>query len=186
MAGIFPALLLVYLAYWVGSWLFGPRYYYEGLQSLVLISALGIAWLAGWPTQPEEKFPKFEGRQRFRPLAVTALVGLLVAMNLVFYLPPRLAMMHELYGISRSVLAPFQTAEAAELTPALVIVHTPHWMPYGALLELASPDLSSPFIFTIAIGPKTDAALAAEFPQRQILHYYPDEPWKFYTGRRTP
>ncbi len=38
-----------YLAYWVGSWLFGPRYYYEGLPALTLLSAAGIAWLAGWP-----------------------------------------------------------------------------------------------------------------------------------------
>lgn len=186
VAAIFPALLLVYLAYWVGSWLFGPRYYYEGLQSLVLVSALGIAWLAGWPVLPGQEFPNFSGMKRFRPLAVTALLGVLVALNLIFYLPSRLDMMHNLYGISRADLAPFQTQEAAGLTPALVIVHTPRWMPYGALLELASPDLTSPFIFAIGIGPKTDAALAAEFPERRILHYYPEEPWKFYIGRRTP
>jgi 4-amino-4-deoxy-L-arabinose transferase-like glycosyltransferase len=186
VAGIFPALLLVYLAYWVGSWLFGPRYYYEGLQSLALVSAVGIAWLAGWPVLPGQAFPRFSGMKRFRPLAVSAILGVLVALNLVYYLPLRLGMMHDLYGISRADLAPFQTQEAAGLTPALVIVHTPRWMPYGALLEMASPDLSSPFIFAIGIGPKTDAALEAEFPERRILHYYPEEPWKFYTGRRTP
>ena len=43
------SLVLVYMSYWIGATLFGPRYYYEGLFSLTLFSAAGIAWLAGWP-----------------------------------------------------------------------------------------------------------------------------------------
>jgi hypothetical protein len=54
IAAIVPSLVLVYLAYWIGASLFGPRYYYEGLFSLTLISAAGIAWFAGWPVQPGE------------------------------------------------------------------------------------------------------------------------------------
>ena len=42
----FPALVLVYSAYWIGSWLYGPRYYFESLAGLAVISAVGICWLA--------------------------------------------------------------------------------------------------------------------------------------------
>ncbi len=51
LTAVFPSLVLFYLAYWVGASLFGPRYYYEGLFSLTLLSAAGIAWLAGWTVQ---------------------------------------------------------------------------------------------------------------------------------------
>ncbi|RPI31240.1 MAG: hypothetical protein EHM70_11970, partial [Chloroflexota bacterium] len=49
LALVYPSLVVFYLAYWVSSWLFGPRYFYEGLFSLTLISAAGIVYLAGWP-----------------------------------------------------------------------------------------------------------------------------------------
>lgn len=188
VAGIFPALLLFYMAYWVGSWLFGPRYYFEGLASLVLLSAVGIVWLAGWPIQPgshlhaSESAPPRVGWRKLRPLAVTALLAFLVSINLVFYLPPRLQMMQSLYTISRERLEPFQSMQAQQLTPALVIVHTPRWMAYGALLELEDSYLTSPFIFAYSIGPQTDAALADSYPDRNIIHYYPDDPWKFYSA----
>jgi len=33
LASVFPVLVVLYMAYWIGSWVFGPRYYYED-QSL--------------------------------------------------------------------------------------------------------------------------------------------------------
>ncbi len=47
VAGIFPGLLLAYSLYWIGSWLYGPRYYFEGLITLTILSAAGY-FLAGW------------------------------------------------------------------------------------------------------------------------------------------
>ena len=51
VGSVIASLVVVYMAYWIGSSLFGPRYYYEGLYSLTLLSALGIATLAGWPVR---------------------------------------------------------------------------------------------------------------------------------------
>ncbi len=184
VGSVYPSLVLVYLAYWIGSWLTGPRYYYEGLYSLTILSAAGIALLAGWPITPEQTWQQYLGRRRLRPLAVTALVALLVSLNLIYYVPLRVGGMHALYGISRARLAPFLTQEAQELTPALVIVHPDHWTEYGALLELQDPVLDTPFIFTFARGPRADAALAADFPERTIIYYYPDEPDEFYFSPR--
>ncbi len=49
LALVMASLVILYMAYWIGSELYGPRYYYEGLYSVTLISAAGIAFLAGWP-----------------------------------------------------------------------------------------------------------------------------------------
>jgi len=109
---------------------------------------------------------------------------LLVSANLLFYTPIRLDKMQGLYGIERADLTPFLSPQAQKLTPALVIVHSKKWMGYGALLELEDPSLDSPFIFAYSRGPLGDAKLTDDFPQRAIYHYYPEEPYRLYTGPR--
>ena len=178
---VFPSLVVVYLAYWIGSSLFGPRYFYEGFYSLTLGSALGIAYLAGWPIRPDEPWPNYPNRRRLQPLLVTALLALLLSANLLFYTPLRLESMHGLYGISRARLQPFLTAQAQGLTPALVIVHPGIWTEYGSLLELTDPFLDTPFLLVISVGPAADASVTADYvTQRNIYHYYPNHPWVFY------
>ncbi len=175
LVGVFPVLVLLYMAYWVGAWLFGPRYYYEALYSLTLLTAAGIAWLAGWPTRLGETWRQYGGWRRARPLAVTALVALLVVGNLIFYTPERVGGMRGMFGMQRSNLESFLTPETQAMPPALVIVHTHNWREYAMLLELADPFLDTPFIFIWSRGPKSNAAIEAEFPDRAMYHYYPGE-----------
>jgi hypothetical protein len=180
VALVFPSLVAVYLAYWIGSSLFGPRYFYEGLYSLTVLSGGGIAWLAGWPLRPGDAWPNYAGWRRLRPLLVTAFVALLLSANLLFYTPIRLGSMHGLYGLSRDRMKPFLLAQAQGMTPALVIVHPGYWTEYGSLLELTSPFLDTPFLLAISVGDQADAALAADYPERKVYHYYPEQPWVFY------
>jgi 4-amino-4-deoxy-L-arabinose transferase-like glycosyltransferase len=183
---IFFSLFFIYMAYWIGAWLFGPRYYYEGLISLTLLTAAGIAWLAGWPTRPDQPFPNYAGWRKARPLAVTALLALLVVTNLYFYLPGRLQLMHGLYGVTRANEEPFLASNAKELAPALIVVHTTKsWIEYGTLIGLENPFLNSPFIFVISRGQGVDKAVAEQFPDRKVYYYYPaDQPYTFYTAPR--
>jgi 4-amino-4-deoxy-L-arabinose transferase-like glycosyltransferase len=180
VALVFPSLVVVYLAYWIGSSLFGPRYFYEGLYSLTLLSSSGIAWLAGWPLREGDACPDNAGWWRLRPLLVIALLALLLSTNLLFYTPIRLGSMHGLYGLSRARMEPFLSAQAQGMTPALVIVHPDYWTEYGSLLELTSPFLDTPFLLAISVGEEADAALAADYPERKIYDYYPDKPWVFF------
>lgn len=174
-----PFLIFSYTLYWIGSWLFGPRYYFEGIIAAVFLSAAGICWLAG----------TFRKNQRWyknlRWLSVVTLVAFLASANIYLYTPIRLGNMRGLYGASRSQLTPFISDEAMKLTPALVIVHKQnHWIEYGTLLELSSPYYDSPWLITYYRGPEFDRLLTEEFVQRKIWHYYPDEPFKFYTTPR--
>lgn len=174
-----PFLILAYTLYWIGSWLFGPRYYFEGIIAVVLLSAAGIFWLAG----------KYQKNQRWyknlRWVSVVTLVTFLVSANLFLYTPLRLGNMRGLYGASKSQLTPFLSDDAMKLTPALVIVHKQnHWIEYGTLLEISSPYYDSPWLFTYYRGPEFDRFLTEKFSQRKIWHYYPDEPYKFYTAPR--
>ena len=174
------SLVLVYMTYWIGATLFGPRYYYEGLYSVTLISAAGIAWLAGWPSRLGTTLRRYTGWRKLRPLLVTLILGVLVGINLTLYLPSRLGAMVGLYNIERADQTPFLTPAAQSLTPALVIVHSERWMEYGALLDLENPELSTPFIFAWSISPLTDSMLGKDFPGRTVYHYYPGQPFKLY------
>ena len=175
LAAYFLSLVGAYLAYWIGARLYGPRYYYEGLYSLTIFSAAGIAWLAGWPLGTSTPRPTVHGWRKLRPLLVTWLVGILVAVNLLLYTPIRLDGMVNLYGISAADQQPFRQAEIQALAPALVIVNTESWMEYGALLDLENPDLTSPLIFAWTTSPEREAALVSSFPQRNVYIYYPDQ-----------
>ena len=107
---------------------------------------------------------------------------LLLNANLVFYTPLRVGGMYGLYNASRSRLAPFLRPEAQEMAPALVIVHPDHWNEYAVLTDLQDLRLDTPFIFVISRGTSADRKVAAAFPGRQVIHYYPSDPYTFYLG----
>lgn len=174
--GVFVCLVGCYVFYWASVIRYGPRYYYEGSYALTLFTAAGILWLAG--------SLKSSGWHRLRPFLVGAIVAVLVGYNLLVYLPVRFEQIYGLYGVHRSQLSPFQTTQALAKTPALVIVHTQKtWTEYAGLLELENPWLTSPFIFAWSgNGLLSDSALASLYPNRQVIYYYPDQPYKFYTS----
>jgi hypothetical protein len=179
LSAFFPALVLIYTLYWIGSWLYGPRYYYEGIISVAFLTAAGIRWLAG-----SLDFRLDSPRWSWKTLrfTLTTLVALfLIACNLYLYTPQRLNFMHGLYGIERAQMEPFLTRSAEDMTPALVIVHThQRWHEYGALIDLTSPYLDSPFLITLTRGSQADQELAAHFPGRAVFHYDTLTPGTFY------
>jgi hypothetical protein len=171
---IAPILVLIYAAYWIGAWLFGPRYYFEALPSLAITSAAGVAWLGGWGTAIK-RFP------RLRSSVTAAFVMLLLCLNIFFYLPIRVGGMHGLFGIERENMRALQEND---LGNALVIVHAKRWMQYGALLPLTTPFHESEFLFAWTNIPERIEELSADYADRPIYHYYPDEPGKIYRELR--
>lgn len=181
---IAPSLMAFYMLYWIGAQLYGPRYYFEGLISVTLLSAAGIFWLTGKLNSAKQWSAQW-WLPRLRLAASAGLVIFLIACNLMFYLPARLGGMFQLYGASRQQLQPFLTQNARELTPALVFVHRQkNWREYATLLELSSPYLDTPFVFVFSRSDEDNQQVIEAFPGRKIWHYYPDEPYRFYTAAR--
>jgi len=164
---VFPALVLLYLGYWTGAWLLGPRYYFEGLPGLAVVSAAGIDWLlrrAGTSSRPA-----------LARLGIIGLFVLLVSGNVVWYLPSRLTGLVNLYGITRETIDRFRDPE---LEPGLIIVHSSRWMPYANLTLLGYPFSDRNLDVALNQGREVDAALAAGYHQNgeSVYHYYTDRP----------
>jgi len=178
VVAIFLSLVLMYIFYWIGANLYGPRYYYEGLPALTILSAAGIAWLAGWQLLPGDAPNPFNNWRKLRLFTTMTALVFLVSANLLFYMPQRLNSMRGLYGVNRERLKPFQTEQVQALTPALVIVYPDKWTEYGALLELQDAFLYTPIIFVMNRGEKQNAAVAKAFPDRKAYLYFPGHPYK--------
>ncbi len=157
---IAPSLMLVYMAYWIGAELFGPRYYYEGLVSAVSSTAAGIFWLT--------ETPLFARRRFFRYMLLFLLIGL-IGYNLFFYLPQRLEGMKGLYGIRGAYLQALADEQISPIRrPALIFIRIQEtWTEYGTFLDAEDPWLTSPLIFAMARGP-ADERVKDAFPDRYV------------------
>lgn len=161
---ILPSLVLFYMAYWVGAWLLGPRYYFEGLYGWILLTAAGVASAARWLDAPFS-------RRAWGTVLVGVVLGTLVTLNLWGYLPRRLGMLRQLYGISREPWQVFLERWGPPYTPGLVLVKADHWTQYGVFLPLQDPWLSTPWIFAWSRGEEVDARVVGCFPQRRAWVY---------------
>lgn len=161
---VLPALVLTYAAYWVGAWLLGPRYYYEGLPGMALATAAGIVWLAqgAWPA-----------RRRWAEPAVTGLVACLFVVNLALYLPARLGSLRGLYNIERAEIEPIVRRD---LGPSLIFVESGHWTGYANLLPLAPPFADSRLRVAWSRGREADLRVRALFDGYQVYRYDPATP----------
>jgi 4-amino-4-deoxy-L-arabinose transferase-like glycosyltransferase len=179
IAAIIPSLIIAYTLYWVSSSLLGPRYYYEALASLALLSAAGIRWLAS------RRLPWQRG-QRIPLYLTTILVTILISCNLFFYTPLRLDGLRGLYGVSRAAIEPFLSPEWQKLTPALIFVDTEGapWIGYGNFVDLSSPFMDSPFLFAWSGTQQENYALKMEFFNRTTYYYYPNTPRRLFEEPR--
>jgi hypothetical protein len=172
-ASVFLSLVIVYFPFWVS----GPRYFYEGIFSLTILSAAGIARLAGWlPAKDEDYQPS-----SFRKGLVAGFFVILATISAVSYTPDRIKEIKDLYGFRQADLEPFDLADAKALTPALILVRAQDWKDYGVFTHLQDPELTTPFIFAW-VSPDEEIAegISDSFPGRMIYEYDPDSPGLFY------
>lgn len=169
LAAVALSLIFVQLTYWIGSQRYSTRYFYEGLISAAILSALPIAWAA---------------RNLSRPVVYGAL-ALLTAYSFFAYSLPRISVLRGFNFISQELIDEVQARrEPGRDVLVLVSGEDVRWRSYGELMALTSPYLDSDIVAArVTRGISRDDVVAL-FPGRQIIDlnafqndaWFPDEP----------
>ncbi|MEW5958188.1 MAG: hypothetical protein AB1801_10720, partial [Chloroflexota bacterium] len=161
LLGTFLSLMFVHIFYWAFGGVDGgfPRYYYDALPALLLLTARGL--------QISIEIFKRATIARFKlGWLPVGLVLVFTAHNLIFNLPPLLAAQKGKYGITP---APLTVVEQAGLTePALIFVkNVEAWSDFAAPFAANSPTLDGPVVYAIDWGPAFNQRVRAQFKARQ-------------------
>ncbi len=170
------SLALTYTPYWASGGNYGgPRYYYEALPLLFLLTARGIEKAAyllskvpGTLEVPgtSTRETRFFGKNLVSGLVYLVVAGL-VLYNLGQHLPGQLSQYRGFYGITAESL---RAAQKADLKNALVFVYREDWTDYAPLFSVNSPTLDSEVVYAIDRGEVENADLMALYPDR--AYYY--------------
>lgn len=159
--------MVAYVFYWCPCLMFGPRFYYEALPPLLLLSARGVFELARLPTRVWRRLPT-DHSAAAGTVFPAILLGALLAYNLTFYFPIQIPLYQD-YNYSSD--AELRAVAHARIQHALVFVVTqPNyaWWAYGDVFFANDPLLRGDVIYARDNG-TLDPLLYPYFPGR--AHY---------------
>lgn len=150
------ALLVLHIAYWIGSQRYSTRYYFEGLTAFALLSALPLGWLA----------------RRWRWPLYGAL-GVVLLWSLVAYSIPRITPLYRFNWVSPELIRAVEARREGDRPVLVIVTGEPgqvKWRAYGSLTAISSPHLDSQIVVALnEAGAAERTAILAQFPDHQII-----------------
>lgn len=159
------SLIMVHLAYWIGSQRYSTRYYFEMITAAVLLSALPVAFFIQRLKRPGWR------------LAVYGVLVLLCLWSFVTYSTPRIDALRDFNRITPEFL---QAVNARRTTdkPLLVLITGvngvgPSWRSFGPLMIVTGPYLDTDIVAASDHGrPGRLDEVRQMFPDREIIELY--------------
>jgi hypothetical protein len=168
--GLAATLVFAQVGYFYHGIYLGPRYLFETLPALLLLSARGataLASLCGRVVATVLPAMGESGRAVAGRAAAAALLCGLVLCNLAFYMPRQLALHRDFTGLPADQPVDAAAIYDSHLHHALVV--TDDWYVYNYVLwPLNDPDLRGDVIYAFAPAPTDQARLHAEYPARAL------------------
>lgn len=171
--GIVLGIVLVQMAYWIGSQRYSTRYYFEAIAAAALLSALPLGVLAR--------------THRYARLILYSAVLLICIGSFFRYSLPRIGALHEFNGISPAMIEAIEERRIGD-APVLAIVNgttsgtqAVRWRSYGALMAITDPYFEHEIIGARDYGTGTmREQIVRQFPDRQIIEIYAaGDRWQF-------
>lgn len=148
-------LLILNMTYWTGAMRYSPRYYFEVLTAVSLLSALPMVLATS---------------RCSRGLVAFAAVALSVA-SLLHYSYPRIEALYRFNRVGLDLIEDVESRRKKDL-PVLILVSGDtrgRWQPYGALMALTSPYLDSDIVAARIASAKDRVTISGRFPERQVI-----------------
>ncbi|MBI2165403.1 MAG: glycosyltransferase family 39 protein [Chloroflexi bacterium] len=172
----FLSLMAAHVFYWADGVMYGPRYYFEALPALLLLTARGILILARLPGEVfSAAAPKVQsligGARTGGAVLMVILVLLLVYYNLVHYMPGQIKTYQ---GFNMMDAKAARVIKGSGIRNALVFAeHEPiwYWWQYGSVFILNSPFLDGDVVVARDRGDTENARLMKAFPTREYYRF---------------
>jgi Dolichyl-phosphate-mannose-protein mannosyltransferase len=169
---LFMAVLLVgaQAGYFYHGIYLGPRYLFEALPFLLLLTARGLTGLAHalsglWARLLP--WMSHAGLSRLAQGAVAIVLTGLVLCNLLYYMPRQLSLHADFTGLPAS--EPVNVDQIYGYHPSNALIVTSDWFIYNYILwPLNDPDLRGTTLYAYAPSPDALAALVAAYPDRTL------------------
>jgi hypothetical protein len=159
LAAVPIMLVVVHLAYWIGSQRYSTRYYFEGLPSLAILSAIPLAWL--WRRIPYGFVRGLWG------------LGFLAFLFSILYTYsiPRITPLYRFNQIGQPQIDAVLERRDGD-NPVLVLVtgNDVRWRAFGSLMAVTNPYLDSEIVVAWDnLAPGMREQILARFPDRQVI-----------------
>ena len=173
-AGVAASLVVAYVAYWHGLPMYGPRYYFEALGALTLLSARGLLQAAGLAAALLGRaVPALPRPRAWTTAAMLLVVAGLTAHSFGHFAPQEFRRHVRWYTIDQSGV---RLVRAAKLENAVVFVtrvKQPEyaWLDYAPFFCQNVPSLDSAVVYAIDLGDDHNRTLMARYPGRAFYRY---------------
>lgn len=161
----FAGLVLIHTFYWSAGLMYGPRYYYEGLPALLLLTARGIEELCRLPYEIRIPFT-LTGKPVIALLFPGVLLITLFWFSLALYMPAQMRLYN---NYNYSTTTELTAVARRHVHHALVfVVSEPagFWASYGNVFFANDPRLRGDVVFVRDEGAR-DRFLYSYFPKRR-------------------
>lgn len=165
LASVVVSLVAVHMLYWTPGQMYGPRYFFEAVGPLAILSARCFENLsAALSTATRRLAP---GRVQPWRAGVTVTVALVVVLTVYAHVnraPDMFATFRGWNGISA---AGVELVESQQLENALVFVERPSWTAYAPFFTRNVPTLDSDVVYAGDRGPARNEILMQLYPGRE-------------------
>ncbi len=168
LAGVIVSLVAVHIAYWTPGQMYGPRYYFEAIGAMVLLSSrgiLGLSALLGLALR--SLVPKVPSPRLLTTGLLLVVVAGMVIWNFNTFAPARFREFTGWYNINADGL---RTVKAAHISNAVVFVREEEWTDYAPFFSQNTPELDTNIVYAIDQG-DADRMLMMEYPGRSYYRY---------------
>lgn len=170
---VVACLVAAYAAYWATGALYGPRYYFEALGALALLSARGLGLMVGAGASLLERAgPAKDAARSLSTRIVGPVVLAIVVYGMGVFFPAQATQFRGWYGIDGH--GP-RLAREAGATNALVFVQWGSWTDYAPFFAQNRPTLDGEVVYA------RDRGL---FENARLMALYPDRSYYLFSGDR--
>jgi len=164
LAGTGVSLIGIHIIYWTDGQMYGPRYYFEIIAALALLSSRGLIQISAALC---ERFGR-TGTSRSAARTTAFSVVLLVVALLSFhgarnFNQARFDEFRDWYGINRDGI---EAVRDSGITNAVVFVHAEQWSEYAPFFLESAPALDSDIIYALDRGPAANRRLMSDYAGR--------------------